>query len=366
MAMWFEIKNIEAIDSPAVFILKERLLENIAALKTLVPDVARLRPHVKTHKMLEVTRLLLAAGITQFKAATIAEAEMVAMAGAPDVLLAYQVTGPKVKRLRALRAAYPHTVFSCLIDTAAVADELAQDFPEQPLAVYIDLNVGMNRTGIAPDRALALYQHCQARPGLQVVGLHAYDGHINDTDLALRQRHTDQVFALTQRAQTDIETATGHRLLLVMGGSPTFYNYAQHSAEVVVSPGTFVFWDGFYQEALPDMPFQPAAIVATRVLSVVDGETLTLDLGHKAVAAERPLPRVRFLNLPGGVPIGQSEEHMVVRVSDTAALAVGTVIYAVPMHVCPTIALYEHVYLVQNQESHTTWKVSARNRMITV
>ncbi|TGE21494.1 D-TA family PLP-dependent enzyme [Hymenobacter aquaticus] len=359
--MWFEIKNIEAIDSPAVILLQERVLANLAALTRLVPDVARLRPHVKTHKMLEVTRLLLGAGITQFKAATIAEAEMVAMAGAPDVLLAYQVTGPKVKRLQALRAAYPGTAFSCLVDTAPVADELAQAFAAQPLPVYLDLNVGMNRTGVAPERALALCRHCQALPGLQVVGLHAYDGHINDTDPA----KTDVVYALVRQAQAAIEAATGQRLALVLGGSPTFLNHARHP-EVTVSPGTFIFWDAFYQEALPDLPFEPAAILATRVLSVVDGQTLTLDLGHKAVAAERPLPRVRFLNLPDGVPISQSEEHMVVRVPDTAHLPVGTVVYAVPLHVCPTIALYEYAYVARNQECQTTWKVNARTRMITI
>ncbi|MCB2376584.1 D-TA family PLP-dependent enzyme [Hymenobacter sp. BT635] len=363
--MWFDLKNIEAIDSPVVVIVQERLQANIAALLRLVPEAARLRPHVKTHKMLEVTRLLLEAGITQFKAATIAEAEMVALAGAPDVLLAYQATGPKVQRLGALRAAYPGTAFSCLVDTVSVAQELSRAFAAQPLSVYLDLNVGMNRTGIAPAQALALYQQCQDLPGLHVVGLHAYDGHINDTDLSVRQQRTDQVLALTRRAQTDIAAATGHRLALVMGGSPTFFNHAQHP-DVVVSPGTFVFWDAFYQEALPDMPFQPAAILVTRVLSVVNEQTITLDLGHKAVAAERPLPRVRFLNLPEGVPIGQSEEHLVVRVPSSAGFVVGTVVYAVPIHVCPTIALYESVYVARDQECYTTWKVSARNRMITV
>ncbi|MBD4740273.1 D-TA family PLP-dependent enzyme, partial [Xanthomonas citri pv. citri] len=92
------------------------------------------------------------AGITKFKCATIAEAEMLGSLHAPDVLLAYQPTGPKITRLIALSKAYPATTFSCLIDNQASAMELSRAAQENNIVirVFIDLNTGMNRTGIQP------------------------------------------------------------------------------------------------------------------------------------------------------------------------------------------------------------------------
>src|SRR4051812_14305219 len=95
---WYDINNITNIDSPTLVIYKERVIQNIATAISMVDDVKNLRPHVKTHKCKEVAQLMIDAGINKFKCATIAEAEMLAMANAKDVLLAYQPVGPKLKR----------------------------------------------------------------------------------------------------------------------------------------------------------------------------------------------------------------------------------------------------------------------------
>src|ERR1051325_9928526 len=92
---WYHIKNIDSIDSPALIIYPARVEENISTLKAMIDDVQRLRPHVKTHKTEESALLMMQAGINKFKCATIAEAEMLAMVNAPDVVLAYQPVGPK-------------------------------------------------------------------------------------------------------------------------------------------------------------------------------------------------------------------------------------------------------------------------------
>ena len=93
---WYEIKNVDTIDSPALVVYKERMHENIRLLKSMVNNnVARLRPHIKTNKMGAVCKMMMDAGITKFKCATISEAEMLAMTGTPDVLLSYQPVGPK-------------------------------------------------------------------------------------------------------------------------------------------------------------------------------------------------------------------------------------------------------------------------------
>jgi D-serine deaminase-like pyridoxal phosphate-dependent protein len=114
---------------------------------------------------------------------------------------------------------------------------------------------------------------------------------------------------------------------------------------------------------LPDLDFEYAALLITRVVSVIDERHLCLDLGHKAVASENPLPqRIHFLNAPDFVPIQHSEEHLVVETSDSSRYQVGSLLYAVPEHICPTVALYDRAYVVRNKRIYTYWEVTARNR----
>jgi D-threonine aldolase len=359
---------MEELDSPALVVYPERVLENIRLLKRMSRGEAWLRPHVKTHKMMQVAELLLAAGIYQFKCATIAEAEMLALAGARDVLLAYQPVGPKVQRLLRLQQAFPQVQYACLVDNLASARQLGAAFAAAGLTlpVYLDLNVGMNRTGICPGpAALELYRACDRQEGLQPVGLHAYDGHLRDTDLPVRQQKCDAAFAAVAELATAITQAGLPEPVVVAGGSPTFPVHARRPG-VVCSPGTFIFWDWTYHTALPEQPFAFAALVVTRVISKVDEETLCLDLGHKSIAAENPFPRVIFLNAPDARPIAQSEEHLVVKVDPQQGYQVGDVFYGVPVHICPTCALYEKAFVVRQGRVAETWPVVSRNRYISI
>jgi D-threonine aldolase len=363
---WYTIKNINDIDTPALLIYKDRVQQNIHKAITYVQCIEQLRPHVKTHKIREVTKLMLAAGITKFKCATIAEAEMLAVCKAPDVLIAYPLIGPKILRLRALRAKYPNTAFSCIADSPDGAKQLSDCFTDTPLSIYIDVNVGMNRTGIEPHNALPLWYYCSDLRGVNVIGLHAYDGHIHDTDLNLRQKNVDKVAELINIAQKAIENATPQKLKIVAGGTPTFALHAARNKDIEVSPGTFVFWDKGYNQMMPDFDFLWAGLIATRVISIVNSTKLCLDLGHKSVAAENPLPRIHFLNVENATPIGQSEEHLVVEVPDTIDFKVGDVWYGVPIHICPTVALYDKVKVVERGYVTKSWRVIARDRMISI
>ena len=364
---WYEIKNIAEIDSPALIVYKERAFENIRRLIS-VKDVAHLRPHVKTNKIAEVNKMMLDEGITKFKCATIAEAEMLGMIDAPDVLLAYQPVGPKVHRLLQLVKKYPSTHFACLIDDFSAAKNISETFAAENLTldVYIDLNVGMNRTGIVPtEQALTLFEDCDKLKSINIIGLHVYDGHIRDTNVAARKQKTDEAFQYAVKLADQIRALTQRELHIVAGGSPTFPIHAGR-VNIECSPGTFVFWDWGYKNSLPDEPFDYAALVISRVISVVDENTICTDLGHKSVAAENPLPRVHFLNTQNAEPVGQSEEHLVVKVPDSSIYKVGDVLYGVPVHICPTVALYERAIVVENNKAVDEWRVIARDRKITV
>lgn len=363
---WFIINNIDTIDSPALVIYKERVIQNIRHLLSMVNgNINALRPHVKTNKIAEVCTLMMDHGITKFKCATVAEAEMLATIQAPDVLLAYQPVGPKIDRYLKLVQAYPQTSFSCLIDTIATAEAISKVFSEQGLTatVFIDIDNGMHRTGIAPAGVFELYKTSRDLPGISMQGLHAYDGHIRDTDVALRQQKSDDALKDVWPLLEAIKTTFNDAPRLVAGGSPSFPTHA-HRQGVECSPGTFVFWDWGYKSKLPDEPFDYAALVVTRIISITSDTTLCLDLGHKSVAAENPLPRVHFLNVPDAEPIAQSEEHLVVKMKNTTDHKVGEVWYGVPVHICPTVALYDKAYVVAENNVTGSWKVVARDRSI--
>lgn len=360
---WYQISDTEKIDSPALLVFPDRVKQNIMVVKKLVPHESSLRPHVKTHKLKEVAQMMLKEGISKFKCATIAEAEMLVMAGATDILLAYQPVKPKAERLAALAETFPKVHFSCLIDNVASAQLLSEVFKSQKAQVYIDLNVGMNRTGIAPEDAPALFESCKSIENLSIAGLHAYDGHIKDTDLELRKKRAHEVYQRAVKAKEKIEGSSGKHLKLILGGTATFRLHALQQ-NVEVSPGTFIFWDEGYKNVMPELPFNFAAVIMTRIISVIDKEYLCLDLGYKSIAAENPLPRVKFLNVEDAVPVGQSEEHLVVNIPDTTNYKVGDVWYGIPYHICPTVALYDSVYIIGDEEPLEKWKVIARDRSI--
>ena len=362
---WYSVDDIDTIDSPALLVYKDRVKENIRLVKSMINDVRMLRPHVKTNKMREVCAMMLEEGITRFKCATIAEAEMLAIAGAPDVLLAYQPVGPKTERFANLIKAYPSVHFACLTDNEAGVKHINRIAGEQGIImnVIIDLNIGMNRTGIVPEKTLPLAAFILSLKHVQLVGLHGYDGHIRDTDTTLRQQKSDEGYRRVAALHREIAEKYQRALKIVMGGTPTFPTHARRE-HVECSPGTFVFSDWGYKHAFPDEPFEYAALVITRVISIVDEHTICTDLGHKSVAAENPLPRVHFLNAPDAVPAGQSEEHLVLRVPDATPYHIGNVLYGVPVHICPTVALYDKAYVVENKKTVTYWEVVARKRSI--
>ncbi len=362
---WYLLPNADEIDSPALVVYKDRVVKNIRACIAKVSSPSLLRPHVKTNKMAEVCLLMLAEGITKFKCATIAEAEMLGSVGAPDVLLAYQPVGPKIARLLELQRQFPATIFSCLVDSFTAAQQIsgATHAVSFRLPVFIDLNVGMNRTGIIPSEALRFAQSVSSLPGIHIIGLHAYDGHIADDDVATRTKRSEEAFKEVPALVRDLNGLFNTPMIIVAGGSPTFSYYAKRG-DVECSPGTFVFWDMSYSTMMPEEPFEPAVLVLTRIVSIVDNERLCLDLGHKSLSADHLQPRVHFLNAQEAVPVSHSEEHLVVKVPDTSKYTVGELFYGVPKHICPTVALYERAIIAEGNNAVGEWEVTARDKKI--
>lgn len=365
---WYEINNPESIDSPALLVFENRVKYNIEQMIKIAGNPLRLMPHVKTHKMSEIAQMQILEGIHQFKCATIAEADMLAKTGASHILLAYQLNGPKIIRFLDLIENFPDIKFSSLVDNFESAKSLNKLAGERGINidVYIDVDSGMHRTGISPDdNLIELYIQMQDLKNLQVIGLHIYDGHIAIEDYEKRKVICKNEFESVNKVVVEI-TEMGYPLMkLVVGGSPTFNIHAANQ-QVNCSPGTSVLWDYGYHLLLPEQPFIFAAVLLTRVISKPKRNFITLDLGYKAVASENVLSkRIYFLNLTEHKIHSQSEEHLVIQIKDWSNIHIGDVIYGVPYHVCPTIALFEEAVVIQNGNVVDKWNITARRRKIT-
>ncbi|WP_190810062.1 alanine racemase [Flagellimonas sp. S3867] len=364
---WFNIENVDTVDSPSVALYREHLLFNIKQMVSLVDGKAdRLMPHLKTNKMPEVLKLLLASGITNFKASTIAEAEIAAEAGANSVLIAHQLVGPKVDRFLKLSGHFSATLFSTIIDDTESAILLNKKADENGLKIniYIDINNGMNRSGIkigsALDSLLSVVRDCK---NLQFKGLHVYDGHLRDPEFSVRNEKIESgfedvttYFEALQHIYPNIE--------LICGGTPSFTSHLLQK-DRITSPGTCVLWDWGYSEKLTEQNFKHAALLVTRIISKPIEGFVTLDLGHKSVAAENPIDkRMKFLNIDNYELLSQSEEHGVLKVSNWDELKIGDVFYGVPYHICPTINLHDEVSVIENGLKVDSWQITARKRKL--
>jgi D-serine deaminase-like pyridoxal phosphate-dependent protein len=369
----YALSDVASVFSPSLVFYPELIRKNIARVVEMAGSPDRLRPHVKTHKTREIARMLLEAGVTKHKCATIAEAEMLATAEAPDVLLAYPIVGPNLGRLAALIRKYPGTKFSVLIDDPAMTRALSDTMAAAGLTVdvLLDLDVGHHRSGVpVGDAALSLYELAGSLPGLSLNGFQLYDGHNNQPDRSVREAAAREFIAPVVELRKKAE-AKGLRVpRLVCGGTPSFPVYAAMTdiPGIECSPGTFVLHDAGYGPKYPDLSgITPAAVLITRVISRPTADRVTLDLGNKSVAADPLLEkRVTLLDFPEYKTVGHNEEHLIVETAGAARYKPGDVVYALPGHICPTVALHREVLVADGGKIAGKWTVASRDRVLTV
>ncbi|MGI9474947.1 MAG: alanine racemase, partial [Rubripirellula sp.] len=238
---WQEIEGLADVASPGLLVDVDRMSLNLNSMVGMVDgETSRLRPHVKTHKMPIVTRMQVERGITKFKAATIAEAAMVAENGGQDILLAYQPVGPNLERLLQLATDHPNVSFATVVDDIQIANDLARLSGDQghTLRLFIDVDCGMHRTGIPLGDALAeLRTVIESHDSLDFAGLHVYDGHLHQSSLSERRLAASEIIAAIQSYDALNPSPT-----IIGGGSPTFASWAKET-NFECSPGTTIFWD---------------------------------------------------------------------------------------------------------------------------
>ncbi len=365
----YHIQNVEKIPSPALVVYLELVQQNIDRAIAMVDGVvSKLRPHAKTHKTAQIIEMEREAGILKHKCATLREAEMLAQAGIEDILIAYQMVGPNITRFVLLQEKYPDAEFKVIVDHVDAVTALSEAAMAHGLnvKVMLDLDVGMHRTGVAVGKAAVdIYECIDQSDGLQPWGLHVYDGHIHDEDLLARRTACNQSLAQVEQMQDMLSAIELEVPLVVMGGTPTFPIYAE-TRGVESSPGTFVFHDYNYVSHYPDLGFTPAALLLSRIISIPTPSRITLDLGHKAIAADPVGARGTILNVENAEVDTQHEEHWAINIPIDTQVHIGQEVYVCPTHICPSVALHPFYYVIDTDGyCRETWEVTARNRQVT-
>ncbi len=367
----YTVAGTESLVTPALLVFADLTRRNLDQMLQVAGGPGRLRPHCKTHKMPALTRWWLERGVAKHKCATFAEAEMLAREGVPDILLAYSIVGANVDRVVRFRAEFPDVRLAVLVDDAPSLKRLDQALAAAGRSVdaLLDLATGLGRTGIEPgDEAVGLYGELVDAEQIRAAGLHWYDGHLHQSDMAERRSAVLAGFQAALELRERLRAEGMPVDAIVAGGTGSFPIYAELEDESIeLSPGSCVFHDIGYGAQFPEMDFTPSALILTRVISRPGARRLTLDLGYKGVASDVPLERrLAFPELPDARPVLQNEEHLVLETESAERFRPGDELLAIPGHICPTCNLYREAVLIESGRPAARWEITAGARRLTI
>ncbi len=361
---------IDALDTPALVLDLDVVEANIARTVEIAQAAgARLRPHIKTHRMLAVARLQIDAGTQGICCAKTGEAEVFADGGIDDIFIANQVVGSaKMRRLRGLAERVRLAVG---VDHPEQIDLLSQAFGgADPLDISIEIDVGQRRTGVVePHEAVDLAQRVLDAPGLALRGVYTHEGHDyaarDDADLAVI---ADQAQRQMLEAAQAIRDAAGAPCEVSMGSTPSLFARKFHAGIDELRPGTAVFNDGSHANFLGHTDWCAATVLAT-VINRPAPDRVVVDAGAKALTSDRRGPSIlensgfgMVIGRPDATIMSLSDEHGVLSVPDAGAYSIGEVIRIIPNHICPCVNLYDHAFVAREGIVEDVWEVSARGQ----
>ena len=362
----YRIAGIEQMLTPALIVVGDAVDANIkAAIACVGGDADRLRPHVKTAKLLRTIRRYVHFGIDRCKCATTREFEVACAAGMIDVLVSYPMMGRNAERIEEIRARYPHVAVSVLVDHPQQIEQW-----DYSTGIFLDVNPGMDRTGVSPeqsDKALELVRAI-VESGRPFRGLHYYDGHLGSIEFEKRRSLATQGYGQLATLARSIE-ASGIAVGEVITSGTFVFTFANEfepltngSWTLRVSPGAAIYGDNNVMQNLPaEFGFRPAMVVATQVVSHPRPDLFTCDAGLKAVAGFAGLPNCAVLGSPNAQPQRMSEEHLTLQVPLGAALPeLGSILYLVPRHAGLTVNNFDVALFKASDGSVTLEPVSAQ------
>lgn len=370
----YVVGEIERIRTPRLLVFRDRVERNLERMKRILEEAApgsgygHLCAHVKTHKSSMILQRMIEAGILSHKT-TVNEAELAARSGAEEVFVAYPLLDHDAERLSEAVVQFPETRFFVQIGSMEHAHILRRVCEAKGIVwrYYIDLDVGMHRTGAAPEEAYRLYAGMLEWDGFEFVGLHGYDGHNHHREEAERRKEAERSMGVLLNAVRTFQRKGVAVERVMAAGSVSFledlrllHGRLGNNTRLYVSPGNWVYWDSEYDRLLPGA-FEIAAVVLAQVIESGRGR-ITLNCGHKRWGADRG-PVDQFSH-PALRVVSFSEEHTVLAHPPEVDFHIGDYVLIVPRHACSTVNLYEHFAMIGEEGRMETMDaaVDGRNR----
>jgi len=365
----YRVSNIEDVLTPALMVYPEIISSNIAkTLHLLDGDANRWRVHVKTAKLEYALHMMAERGVLNFKCATTLELLVACRSGAQDVLVAYPMVGANARRVSEIADAYPHVRISILAEN----DDQVRQWQGTRVGVFLDINPGMNRTGIEQRDGAEVARLARAvmDADLEFRGLHYYDGQYGGLEEHERTAAAHAGYENLLKVVSEVARSGVSVPEVITAGTPTlpcslaYEGFRGQKFVHRVSPGTIAYNDATSLAQLPaEYGLRPAVLVLTRVVSRPRTGVITCDAGHKAVSADAGVPTCVVVGPPQLTPLSPSEEHLPMAVAgDGAGPEVGEALYLLPRHVCPTVNNFDWALLVRNGNVEAVEKVTARGR----
>lgn len=355
------------IDTPALVIDLDAFEANLDRMAAHLAEAGvKLRAHAKTHKSAVIAHLQMARGAVGQCVQKVGEAEALAWAGVPDILVSNEVVGaPKLARLCALARI---TNIAVCVDDAAQVDAIAAAAAEAgvTMRVLVEIDVGAGRCGVQPGSpAVALAERIAASPHLRFGGLQAYHGgaqHMRTP--AQRAQAIGHAIEVTRRTVEQLKQVGLDCPIVGGGGTGTYPLEAASGVYNEIQAGSYCFMDADYSRN-QDEPgrtihgFRQSLFVLATVMSAPSAEVAVLDAGLKALAVDSGLPVV--WQKPGVTYVGASDEHGKLALEAGATpLPLGEKLRLVPGHCDPTVDRYDWYVGVRNGRVESVWPVTAR------
>ena len=361
-------QRLDEVDTPALILDLDVFEANLRLLKdALAGRKVRIRAHAKTHKCPEIALRQIAAGAVGVCCQKVSEAEAMVEGGVGDVLVSNEVVGAG-KLARLARLARRARIGIC-VDHELQVDALgvAAQHEGVELDVYVEIDVGARRCGVAPGApALELARSISSVPGLRFAGLQAYQGSAQHVRTMEERRARIAIAIEAARETRELIVSQGLPCPIVTGaGSGSFMFEADSGVYDELQPGSYVFMDADYakNEWAPPMPrFGHALFVLATVMSTPVPQRVVLDAGLKASSVDSGLPTV--WQRPGLTYARASDEHGVIEVQAGASSpALGEKLLLVPGHCDPTVNLYDWYVCVRGGVVEALWPITARGAL---
>ncbi|MBD3385959.1 hypothetical protein GF407_13665 [candidate division KSB1 bacterium] len=369
----YRLEKPEDVATPRLILFEDRIQANIQQMRALLAaqhldlSFRNLCPHVKTHKSAYITGLLKNEGISFFKS-SLNEVDLLVKCGVDKIFIAYPLLLHDARRLFSWMQENDKIEWFVQISHPAHVDILKQTMPATipALYYYLDIDVGMHRTGASPDSALQLCRYAEKMNGLRFAGIHAYAGHNHSAEASERQHiahqsMTDLLWCKNRFTREGINVPS-----VMIGGTPGFLadlevlSQANPEMTLFVSPGTWIYSDSDHAGIL-DNTFEVAALLLAQVVDLPAEGLATLNIGHKRWSIDQGLPDV--FNEADVRIKSFSEEHTVLALPAGKNLNIGDYILMAPKHVCSTVNLWEYGILVDSEgQIKQTIQIDARNR----